>query len=102
MTTSAYEAAKQFYAKYPSESLDRDILLYSREQWIVCTPRFIIMARDIGDTWHVHFAIGEGSLAYFLRCMPHYLPKISFMRPEKGKKLKIHSTDKLLKKLCST
>lgn len=60
-----------------------------------------IAAPGEADCWHVHLAVGEGAMKWFIRQMPWYLPKICWRREFKANASRLHvwPTDKLINKL---
>lgn len=53
---------------------------FERHGFIFSGPKFLIFAEEIGSSWAVFIAIGEGCLPLFLQAMPWWKPNISFAR----------------------
>lgn len=76
-------------------------LLADPDGYIVKFPGRLVMARDCGTFWFVHYAAdasGGNALVLFLEMMPHYREQIAWARPLRGRpELAYYSTDRLIK-----
>lgn len=95
---TAYETAKQMY-EGKGWDLDKDILLFSRNEYVYITPSHLILAQCCPDCWVVQIAVGKGALRLFVELMPISKPKVAFARGLRNDKIKHYNTERL-RRLC--
>lgn len=108
---TAIDQAKQLYARLGLD-LSRDLGWHLDYGVVFCTPDRLVLAHAIRlaepavwpatapDAWYVRLALGRGSLAWFVRQMPHFLPSLAWRRGFRGdERLRVYDTARFIRKL---
>lgn len=95
------------------QDMCRDIAVYMEHEYVVKTPRSLIMGKPVRtdggdpnaqwnvtapDAWFVRTAVGEDHISHFIKCMPYPLPFVGWMRELKNKPVKWFKLEQILRR----
>lgn len=97
-----FDEIAELYAQVPGKSFVQDFTHYLEHGYVFSGPNYFLLAQDTGTAWHIYLAAGEGSLEAFARLMPHWRPKVSWSREQRGRGTVEYDTVTLLKTIGVT
>ena len=111
---SAIQQAAELYSSR-GLNLSRDLEYFLKWGYVFVAPDRLMLAREIkkddegsswvepktGDTWYVHFAVGDKCLKWFIDQAPYFRPWIAWKRGFKNgdNTLRFYDTNRLLSKI---
>lgn len=94
---TAYVEALKTYSK-AGISFERDLVECLSFGYVFAGPDYLLMGFDVdGFGWFVRYAGGVNALGKFLDLMPYYLPHVGWERALRGRGIKWHKTEDIMR-----
>lgn len=93
---TALEEANLLYAKFPHMNLQEDLEFCAKYGWVICSKDVLLLLYEYQGGWVVYLAVGKNRLQQIFKLLPYELPKIGWMRLQRGEKeIRWYETEKL-------